>query len=73
MKDNRYMRNTKGWVWEGHTKLKVICKLKMGRTPNLNSIAIVKGESFLITVCNSGKSQGGATNFQEGANAPPPP
>ena len=62
MKDNRYMRNTKGWV---RTKLKVICELKMGRMPNLNGNAIVKGGSFPIPVCNSGNSQGGA-------NTPPP-
>ena len=34
------------------TKLKAFCKPKIGRTCSLNSIAIDKGGSFLITIRN---------------------
>ena len=50
-------------MWEGdvpppvqRTKLKGICELKTGKTPNLNSFTNDKGGSF---VCNGGNSQVG--------------
>ena len=61
MKDNRYMCNTKEWVWEGPLPREAegnLCVIN-GQNAYLNSIAIVKGGSFPITVCDSGNSHRG--------------
>ena len=51
-------------------KLKIICKLKMSKTPDLDSFfLLIKGRAFLCYSMNSGYSQGGKGG---GGKCPPP-